>query len=458
MKKGIIDNRPVFLLILLSACLVSLQTLAQNNGAMLQYACNRAAVVMVRTEVLAEVNVQKIKINEKPFGHLLDSIQRLKADSIFLTPEEKLDIVLNEFELRPSYYFINEFNYFRHREKVTARGTGFIISGNGYVVTNCHVIDEDNAFINRQFILSAFNYVSETNINSIEQEWEVKFTEQQRMLLNRTFANVYSRIVPIELEKAEKKIFVTLTTDDENGNNISHEFRAVVKTKGSPMPGKDIAILKIDVPYELPTIPLSGSDKLLVGEELFVYGYPSPVSKNEYLSSETLFVPTLTKGIISGLKKTINGWPVIQMDAGINHGNSGGPVCNKTGDVIGICTFGSFDENARSLAPGFNFAIPLTVMREFLNDSIIPGKSRVSNDFSMAMHLLQQQNYEEALRTFEAVKMANPMYPELHSYIKTCKKNILEGHGTKNRATVYLLIIFIFSIISGGLAWYKIRK
>ena len=110
-----------------------LSSMAQSNGGSVQqYACNRAAVVMIRTEVLAEVNVQKINFNPKTFNRLLDSIHRLEADSVFLTPAEKLDIVLGEFQRRPQRYFWNEFNYFRHREKVTARGSGFIISGNGY--------------------------------------------------------------------------------------------------------------------------------------------------------------------------------------------------------------------------------------------------------------------------------------------------------------------------------------
>ncbi len=429
-----------------------------NGGAVQQYACNRAAVVMIRTEVLAEVNVQKINFNPKTFNRLLDSIHQLEADSVFLTPAEKLDIVLGEFQRRPQRYFVSEFNYFRHREKVTARGSGFIISGNGYVLTNCHVVDEGDAYINRRFILSAFNYVTETNISSIEQEWEVKFTEQQRSLLYQTFANVYSRIVPIELEKVEKKIYVVLNTDDALGGKTSRDIPATIIRKGRSMPGKDVAILKIETPFELPVIELAKSNEVPVGEEIFVYGYPNPVSNNEYLSEESVLEPTLTKGIISAWKKTVNGWPVLQMDAGINHGNSGGPVCNKNGEVIGISTFGSLDDNTRGLAAGLNFAIPLVVAREFFSDSVTPGRSQVSIYFCKALSSYQKQYYKEALRYFKKVESINASYPGLQTYITNCGLNIENGNDKGPGPVVYYLLIGIFIILVGGLTWYKLRK
>ena len=70
---------------------------AQAVPATRQYANSKAAIVMVRTEMLAEVNVPRININNKAFNQLLDSIHDLEVDSIFLSPSQKLDIVLNAF-------------------------------------------------------------------------------------------------------------------------------------------------------------------------------------------------------------------------------------------------------------------------------------------------------------------------------------------------------------------------
>jgi S1-C subfamily serine protease len=114
------------------------------------------------------------------------------------------------------------------------------------------------------------------------------------------------------------------------------------------------------------------------------------------------FRATLTKGIISAWKKTVNGWPVLQMDAGINHGNSVGRFATKW-EVIGISTFGSLDDNTRGLAAGLNFAIPLIVAREFFSDSVAPRASQVSIYFCKALTSYQKQHYKEALRYFKKV-------------------------------------------------------
>ncbi len=98
-----------------------------------------------------------------------------------------------------------------------------------------------------------------------------------------------------------------------------------------------------------------------VGEQLYVYGFPGPVTNNNYVATESAIEPTLTTGIVSALKKSVAGWPLIQMDANINRGSSGGPVCNEKGEVVGLTTFGSI-ENSGGLAAGLNFAIPVSIL------------------------------------------------------------------------------------------------
>lgn len=431
---------------------------SQVKDAVEQYASNQAAIVGVRMEIQAEVNVQKININEKPFNRLIDSIQKLANDSIFLTLAEKLDIVLKQFQQRPQHFFVSEFSYFRHKEKVSARGSGFVISGDGYVLTNCHVIDEGDAFVSRRFILSAFNFVTESNIEALEQAWVVKFSEEQRSLLYKTYADVYSRIVPIELEKITKSIFVSINRDDEFGRKISVDMPATVVKKGRPMPGKDVALLKINPAYELPAIPLSKTNYTLVGEDIYAYGFPNSVAKNGYLSEETMLEATLTRGVISAQKKSVNGWPVLQMDADINRGNSGGPVCNQSGEVIGISTFGTLDDNARALAPGLNFAIPIEVVREFIPDSVKIAQSGISKLFGEAVKNFQKGHYSKALDFFEKVKARNPSYPDLNKFITRSKTEIDRGNDKYTSPWLtYIAFIGIFLLIA-FLIWFKMRN
>jgi serine protease Do len=119
----------------------------------------------------------------------------------------------------------------------------------------------------------------------------------------------------------------------------------------------DLAVLKIDA-NGLPTVPLGDSSALELGQPVVAIGYALALEGG----------PTVTSGIVSSLDRTItvpdpsctvcqNGrrvyTDVIQTDAAINHGNSGGPLLNVAGQVVGINSAG--DDNAQNI--GFAIAI-----------------------------------------------------------------------------------------------------
>ena len=113
---------------------------------------------------------------------------------------------------------------------------------------------------------------------------------------------------------------------------------------------QDVAMIKLNEDVEVPgVVELGNSDALQPGEEVLAIG--NPLSKE--LSS------TLTKGIVSALNRSIEtktgvSTNLIQTDTAINSGNSGGPLINTKGEVIGINTLKASDG-----AEGIGFAIPI---------------------------------------------------------------------------------------------------
>src|SRR6059058_3858617 len=91
--------------------------------------------------------------------------------------------------------------------------------------------------------------------------------------------------------------------------------------------GTDLAILKIDAGRPLPAIEIGNSDEVKVGEKVIAIGNPLGLASS------------VSAGIVSGVHRTMKSLPqyeFIQTDASINHGNSGGPLINMKGQMIGI--------------------------------------------------------------------------------------------------------------------------
>lgn len=129
----------------------------------------------------------------------------------------------------------------------------------------------------------------------------------------------------------------------------------------------DIAILKIDA-TNLKPLTLGDSDNVVVGQEAIAIGTPL----GEYTGS-------VTKGIISGLHRTVTATDaygttsksyedVMQTDAAINSGNSGGPLLNSQGEVIGI------NFATSSSAQSISFALPINKVKERIEEYRTYGK------------------------------------------------------------------------------------
>ena len=253
--------------------------------------------------------LEEIPSPSPSFLHASSSLQ-IKPDLDFVSIADKIGpavvrIAAEKVEKRrvsrfredwPEDFWDRFFGIPREREREfrsEARGTGFFISADGYIVTNNHMV-----------------------------------------------------------ENAEK---VTVTTLNEK------EYKA--KIVGTD-PNTDLALLKVD-DKNLPFAELGDSEKLRVGEWVLAIGNPWG------------FEHTVTAGIVSskGRQLGIPGVPYqdyIQTDAAINRGNSGGPLVNMQGEVVGI-TSNIISPSGGNI--GIGFAIPSNLARKIIKQ--LKEKGRV---------------------------------------------------------------------------------
>jgi len=128
----------------------------------------------------------------------------------------------------------------------------------------------------------------------------------------------------------------------------------------------DIGVIKVNAPSsELTPLELGDSSAVQVGDEVVAIG--SPLGLNE----------TVTSGIVSALHRTItspNNFSIndaIQTDAAINHGNSGGPLLDLQGQVIGINSQIESDSGGND---GIGFAVPSNTVKSVVSQLLATGK------------------------------------------------------------------------------------
>lgn len=190
------------------------------------------------------------------------------------------------------------YSYFGQDSTSSAAGTGTIVTSDGYVVTNKHVVEDANS-------------------------------------------------ISVVLDDGTEYDDVELVGED---------------------PLNDVAYLKIKNVSDLPTVTLGDSKTIVTGQQVIAIGN----ALGQYQNS-------VTEGIISGTGRTITATDssystyetlndMIQTDASINAGNSGGPLVNAAGEVIGINT-------AVSNGNGIGFAIPISSVKGMLKNIIENGKA-----------------------------------------------------------------------------------
>ncbi len=126
----------------------------------------------------------------------------------------------------------------------------------------------------------------------------------------------------------------------------------------------DLAVLQVKTDKKLSAVPFGDSDKMRVGDWVLAIGNPFGLGG------------TVTAGIISAQQRNIQAGPYddfIQTDASINRGNSGGPMFDLSGEVIGINT-AIFSPSGGSV--GIGFAIPSNLAKPVVNQLIEFGKTR----------------------------------------------------------------------------------
>jgi len=210
------------------------------------------------------------------------------------------------------------------------------------------------------------------------------------LTVNAIYQHTYQGVVEITVSSTSQSFFGGTETSEAQGSGFVYDSQGDIVTNEHVVAGAnsisvrlwngraftghlvrsdsstDLAVVKISAPSSLlHPLALADSNAVQVGDPVVAIGSPFGLPE------------TVTSGIVSALNRTIqspNNYPIdgaIQTDAAINHGNSGGPLLNGTGEVIGINAQIHSDSGAND---GVGFAIPSDTVKSVVSQ-IVEGKA-----------------------------------------------------------------------------------
>jgi serine protease Do len=407
----------------------------------------RPGVELITAEFTAQLNLPEAEItaaNQQALQALVT--ERIRRGEVAPTETAGRNAAIEELARDPFRWYTRSSRVYREKVKLSAAGSGFSISPDGYIVTNAHVAAPTDKDLKAAFIRQALSdqrdaFLQDLGQDGLPQGLAVKYLGALVRWATKTatLSNLKRRLAAV--------------TDSGTGGITFAEGRtAKLVTAGKELPGKDVAILKVEA-SNMATVQLGDDTALGTGDRLFVLGFPAPATFNPVLSKDSQKEPTLTQGVLSAKKTLRQGSTVLQTDAAMTHGNSGGPVFDEHGRVVGVATFGSVDSSTGREVAGLNFAVPVSVVNELLAPaSIEPVEGTATSKYRLALDAFDKQWYKRALPLFKDVKALDATHPSVDRFIAASQAAISQGRDRTPRELLGLpLTLFVVLTASVGL-------
>ncbi len=395
---------------------------------------NKPGTTYIETTWKANITVPNLALDEQK---LVNKLLPMVQTGAIANENDAVQAAINEVLTNPQDYIVPGAGSTSVPVQAAESGSGIIVTPDGYMVTNAHVVKKTDAELKQMLaqvglsdLVNKFVTGFTQGLNS--EGYNVTLTSDQTQKLSAAIATVYARNMTVQNPSSQSVMYMGVAapggTTEQKGTPLQ-----IIKA-GDAIPGKDVAVLKVDA-TNLPTVSFGDDKAVQDGQQAIALGYPAAATFNPALKqSDENVKPSLTVGSISGRKTMPEGWEVLQTDAAISNGNSGGPLFNSQGQVIGITTFGSVNDAANSpggtpqAVQGFNFAVPTTVINEFLSQTNVkPTQGELTKTYHEAVDLYALHHYSAAKDKLKQIADANPAFPYVAGMISDTTAKISAG-------------------------------
>lgn len=381
---------------------------------------NKPGVVMITNQYTADISVPGCVVSPEQNHRLLNQLSvRMKRGELD-SQQAVVNAYIEEIAKNPAKYLTPSAKKIRQDVKGGCMGSGFIITQDGYIVTNAHVVYTSGEDLKEMLVQDGMQQIIKKDMQGFEQNLVSQgYTVSDDLLEKMRQAIVVFYAQHLEVSNVRQQVYASLAMGSRQEGTPCE-----VKKKGDPAPGKDIAILKAESREGLPTVQLGDDEPLKTGDKIFVLGYPGAATFNQFLAQDGKLESSFTSGMLSAKKGMADHGEVLQIDAAITHGSSGGPVFDEKGRVIGVVTFGSQDEQG-SMVQGMNFAMPVSIVKDFLKElDVQPSQGDMTRKYHAAVNAFNHGQYDEASEDFTELQEQDSLFPYVKEFLDEARKKM----------------------------------
>ena len=404
-------------------------------------------VQLVEVDYAATLSVPDATVDQVALNRLIRKLALEAATGGIGTTEAELrKAAVDEIAKDPFAIFKPTKTLQSVKAELTGFGTGFVINPEGYMVTAAHVVNADPAELKQQFALSGLQSFTKQAIADLGSGYTPEEIEKLGGALQKWFAKYLTVGAISKVVSAQLGVAVAGFQKTTKGKPVD------IINVGEPYPGKDVAILKLDGESHVPTLPLGEDADVQQGDTLHVAGYPAASTFYSGLSKDSQLQPTITDGPLTAIKKSTTGSPIFQTQAPASPGNSGGPVLDGKGNVVGILVASAVDDGGTALE-GQEFVIPISVVREKLKqNNVTAAPSDTTTAYATALGSYFNKYYSQAMPDLQRVKALYPAHPYVTDYIALTQTAIDQGKDETPRSTwIWVVAGLAGLLVIGGL-------
>lgn len=393
------------------------------------FTASRPAVILIQANYAVSVSIPEATLPKA-------SQDRLEQEIIALYRAGKLPLQQAAFEQaavnlildNPDAYFVAGTNRLNDNLSLVSSGSGFFATEDGYVITAAHVVSAS-----KEDIRALITDVEKKPARLAEGRTELQRVVRQESGLTLNDSQLDKLISWQErwvdkyatVDKVDAKYYMASGPVVEAGQHmVTAGARLTLVTAEPFAPGRDIAVMKADL-TSVPALALAPSSPS-IGAATYVVGYPRRGYLEEAAQLDANVTPSLSAGTLVDRRSMEGGWTASGTSAQVTHGNSGGPVLDSQGRVLGVVSFMIL--NAQGAEDGPGFYVPVEIVRETLAKATVkPAAGTLTSLYYQALSQDDFHHYRHELSILSQVQTQSTWHPYVRDAVTSAQSAVLSG-------------------------------